>query len=208
MSFAPNPLTRRARLDRLYDRYREEEALAHLRDLPGRMFVPGRGSLHPRVVLVGEAPGKQENEMGMPFVGRAGVMLDALMRNAGLEPERDAFITNVIKWRPKNNRTPRPDELQAARPYLLRELNILQPRVVGLLGKVASSLVFGPDVRMNSMHGQFRAMRHNVHDSWRMYFVLYHPAAMIYNKNMEDMLHTDFRRMADVIFSNNIEGML
>lgn len=104
--------------------------------------VPGEGQLAARVMFVGEAPGRSEDEKGRPFVGAAGKILDQMLERAGI-PRSQVFITNVVKCRPPNNRVPEEDEVAACRPYLERQVALIRPRIICILGRTAYSSFLG-----------------------------------------------------------------
>jgi uracil-DNA glycosylase family 4 len=149
--------------------------------------VPGEGHPAASVMLVGEAPGANEDKHGRPFIGRAGQLLDELLAAAGLEREA-VWITNVVKARPPRNRDPSAAEVAHWRPYLERELELIQPRLVVPLGRHALKH-FAPGARIAEVHG--RAI-----EGGRL-FPLYHPAAAIYNRTLRDTLFDDARRLGD-----------
>ena len=100
--------------------------------------VPGEGNCQARLMFVGEAPGRDEDRQGRPFVGRAGQLLTKIIEAMGFK-RQDVYIANVVKCRPPENRTPRPDEVKACSPYLLRQIELINPRVIVALGKIAAS---------------------------------------------------------------------
>lgn len=173
----------------LYREYEAEQSFAHLR-AGGVNFVPGDGSLEPRVILIGEAPGVQEDRQQKPFVGASGSMLSALLRDVGIL-RHECWITNVIKYRPADNRTPTAEEVEAARPYLRREVAVLGegcrrlPPVV-LLGATALRLV-EPDLRVSQVRGELIE-----HGAWT-FLPLYHPAAALRNGNLLKNMRKDMR---------------
>lgn len=187
--------TRQRRLVRLQQAYEADPAFEHFRNL-GRVYVPGHGSHRPEVVLVGEAPGSNEDKGGVPFIGRAGKMLDELLESIAL-PREDIYITNVVRYRPKNNNTPTREERDASLPYLLKELDILQPRVVGLMGQVAVSCFFG-EVRIGSVHGNTTAYQ-SPSGVFRHYVALYHPMFGVYQRSNADLLFHDFKRLSETM---------
>lgn len=137
MSAVINDTAIRTVLIELEEAYSADTAFKHLRT-SGIRYVPGTGVLNPSVMLVGEAPGAQENTRGEPFVGPAGRVLRDLMRVAGLYVDRNAFLTNVVKYRPPGNRTPVLAEIQASRPYLRREWKAVgKPSILVAIGGVA-----------------------------------------------------------------------
>ena len=152
-------------------------------------MVPGEGSPAARVMFVGEAPGATEDELGRPFVGRAGKLLGELLAEAGLVRE-DVWITNVVKARPPKNRDPKAPEVAHCMPWLERELAIIRPRLVVPLGRHALKH-FAPDARIGAVHGTVLAA------GGRELFPLYHPAAAMYNQTLRATLFADARALGD-----------
>lgn len=153
--------------------------------------VPGDGPPEPRVVLIGEGPGRNEDLQGRPFVGAAGKQLDGLLSAAGLRRE-EVFITNVVKCRPPENRRPTGGESDACAPYLERQLALLRPRVVVLLGDTALKR-FLPDESLASAHGKL------FQKDGRSLFPTYHPAAMIYNRSLDKVASDDFKALGEIL---------
>lgn len=159
-------------------------------------LVIGDGSLDAEIVFIGEAPGKKEDEMGLPFVGAAGRFLDTMLEAAGMD-RGDVYITNIVKYRPPSNRDPLPEEKEAFWPYLLRQLEIIDPKVVVTLGR-HSMEYFLPDAKISQVHG--RAVKKKVfyldktEREW-LIVPLYHPAAALYNGGMRQVLIDDFLNM-------------
>lgn len=150
--------------------------------------VPGEGQLAARVMFVGEAPGRSEDEKGRPFVGAAGRILDEMLARAGI-PRSQVFITNVVKCRPPGNRVPEEDEVAACRPYLDRQVALIRPRIICILGRTAYSSILGG--------GSITANRGRVIEKdGQKYFLTIHPAAAIYNKNMLSLLEADIKKLA------------
>jgi DNA polymerase len=147
-------------------------------------LVFGAGSPDAQIVFVGEAPGKNEDLGGEPFVGAAGKLLNELLASVGLHRD-DVYITNIVKYRPPANRDPSREEIEAFKPYLLRQIDVIQPKVVVLLGRHALS-VFLPELTIGEAHGRA------VHQDGRAYLPLYHPAAAIYNRKLRPVLFDDF----------------
>ena len=146
-------------------------------------MVPGEGSHTARVMLVGEAPGATEDELGRPFVGRAGRLLDELLGAAGLE-RAAVYITNVVKARPPGNRDPRADEVAHHMPWLEAELALVQPQLVVPLGRHALAH-FARGVKISEVHGRERTER------GRTLFPLYHPAAALRSPSLRTTLFED-----------------
>ena len=150
--------------------------------------VPGEGQLSAKIMFIGEAPGRSEDEKGRPFVGAAGRILDELLKKAGIE-RSEVFITNIVKCRPPNNRVPKEDELTACRPYLNRQIALIRPKVICILGRTAySSLLGGSSITAN--RGKI------VERAGQKYFLTFHPAAVIYNKDLLSALEADLKKLA------------
>ena len=150
-------------------------------------LVPGEGSASAAVVIVGEAPGANEDAQGRPFVGRAGAILDELLAVAGLA-RADVFITNVVKARPPGNRDPRADEVAHHLPFLEAQLQVIAPRLLVPLGRHALRR-FAPDARIGEVHGRV------LERDGRMLFPLYHPAAALHNQRLHPTLLEDARAL-------------
>lgn len=157
-------------------------------------LVMGSGNPNADIVCIGEAPGKNEDLQGLPFVGAAGKFLDVMLETAGLV-RSDIYITNIVKYRPPNNRDPLPEEKQAFWPYLMRQLQIINPRVVITLGR-HSGAAFIPDLTISRDHGQPRRVAY--HDHQFLVIPLYHPAAALYSGGMRQVLIDDFVRAAEI----------
>jgi DNA polymerase len=154
-------------------------------------LVPGEGNPDADVVFVGEAPGASEDKQGRPFVGAAGRLLDELLTEAGLERD-DVFITNVVKARPPKNRDPRPDEVEHHLPWLVAQLDVIEPRIVVPLGRHAMGR-FVDGVTITEAHGR------PVQDDGRTIVPWFHPAAAIYNRSLRETLHEDARRLGETL---------
>lgn len=189
------PRSRSTRLERIYRESSRDPRFQHFRDL-GSNHVPGTGCNRPRLVLVGEAPGKNEDEGGAPFVGRAGQMLDELLESIHVR-RADIFITNVVKYRPPNNRTPTLEEIDAGLDYLVRELKVLRPQIVGLMGQAAVSTFFG-SVKIGQVHGKWTNVQID-EGYWAKMFALYHPMFGVYQSSNRDMLFHDFSKMNEAL---------
>lgn len=158
-------------------------------------LVMGDGNPNADIVFIGEAPGKKEDELGLPFVGASGKFLNAMLEQAGMA-RSDVYITNIVKYRPPNNRDPKPAEKQAFLPYLLRQLEIIQPKVVITLGR-HSMEYFLPDMKIGDVHGQLFPYTYNEHEF--TIAPLYHPAAALYNGSLRQTLIDDFVRISTQI---------
>jgi uracil-DNA glycosylase len=150
--------------------------------------VPGEGQISAKIMFIGEAPGRNEDEKGKPFVGAAGRILDNLLRKAGIERSQ-VFITNIVKCRPPNNRVPEEDELIACRPYLDRQIALIKPKVICILGRTAHSSILGGS-SISANRGKI------IERSGQKYFSTFHPAAVIYNKSLRSTLEADLKKLA------------
>lgn len=147
-------------------------------------LVFGVGNPNADVVFIGEAPGKAEDERGEPFVGAAGKFLNEML--ASIDMERgDIYITNIVKYRPPDNRDPTPEEIGAFIPFLEQQLAIIDPKLVVFLGRHAMN-VFLPQLRISQAHGK------PVRKAGQVYLPLFHPAAALYNGGMRETLLADF----------------
>lgn len=147
-------------------------------------LVFGDGNPDSQVVFIGEAPGKNEDIQGKPFVGAAGKFLDELLSVIDMK-RSDIYITNIVKYRPPDNRDPFPDEKEAFLPYLQAQLAVIQPDLVVTLGRHSLNC-FLPDLQISKVHGQPKRFRGQV------YMPLFHPAAALYNGAMRQTLIDDF----------------
>jgi len=159
-------------------------------------LVMGDGNADANIVFIGEAPGKNEDEQGLPFVGAAGKFLNEMLAAANLD-RSDVYITNIVKYRPPNNRDPSPEEKQAFWPYLARQLEIIDPKAIVTLGRHSMEF-FLPDARISQIHGH--AVRKKVkyrggRDAEWLIVPLYHPAAALYNGGMRQTLIDDFLKV-------------
>ena len=135
--------------------------------------VVGRGNPHARVLLIGEAPGQQEDEQGEPFVGRAGQLLEKLLGEAGLDSRRDLYIANVIKCRPPQNRKPTRTEIERCLPWLHQQLELLDPPLVVLAGATALQAVLGIKGGISKLRGQW------IEQQGRAYLPGFHPSYLL-----------------------------
>ena len=154
--------------------------------------VPGEGPATAAVLLIGEAPGKDEDLSGRPFVGRAGRILERALEAAGL-PRGSVFITNVVKCRPPGNRKPRSNEVETCRPHLLAEIREVQPQIIVTLGSTALRGLMGPGLDLKEARHQ------SLHLGTLPVRATYHPAAVLYNRSLEKALRRDLRKVARAI---------
>jgi len=162
--------------------------------------VIGEGSISTGIMFIGEAPGYYEDLQGRPFVGKAGRILDELLRSVALE-RADVYITNVLKCRPPGNRNPKPEEIVACAPYLDSQLAIIEPEVIVTLGSFSLSYIFHkfglkPD-KISKIHG--RVFTVSTISGVKRIISLYHPAVATYNPGMKEVLKEDFKQLADCL---------
>ncbi len=163
--------------------------------------VPGKGSADAKIIFIGEAPGKNEDEIGEPFIGAAGKFLSKLLTTINLKRE-DIYITNVVKYHPPNNRDPLPEEIADCKLWLQEQINLIDPVLIIPLGRHALER-FLPGCKISEDHG--RAFCREIDGiGKRVFYALYHPAAALYNDGLRDTLLKDFARIPKIIA--HIEG--
>ena len=156
-------------------------------------FVFGVGDPNASLLLVGEAPGEQEDLKGKPFVGRAGKLLDKILLAINRSREKDVYICNVLKCRPPENRNPLPNEVKECEPYLIHQINLIKPKLIVALGRVAGMTLLNVDNSLKSMRGI-------IHDyNGTPLIVTYHPAALLRNSNWKPEAWKDFKWIRSII---------
>ncbi len=153
--------------------------------------VPGAGPVDAEIMFIGEGPGFHENEQGLPFVGAAGRFLDELLENVGLSRSK-VFITNVVKCRPPGNRDPQSEELAACDPYLERQIQAINPKVIVTLGRF-SMQKFLPNAKISQAHGQA------VRVKGRLVVPFFHPAAALHQPSLRPTVEADFAKLPEWI---------
>ena len=154
--------------------------------------VPGSGSINRKIILIGEAPGKNEDETGSPFVGSAGKILDQALIDARIE-RKEIYITNVVKCRPPNNRVPTDEEIRiCTSEYLKKEIEIISPKIICILGATALKSLLGLK-SMTPYRGKI------VKRPPLKYFITYHPAATIYNNKLKQIFFEDIQKLAKIV---------
>ena len=176
--------------------------------------VPGAGNPNAEIVFIGEAPGKKEDELGMPFVGAAGRFLAEMLGE--IKMKRDGvYITNIVKYRPPDNRDPSPEEKSSCRAWLIEELNLIQPKLIIFLGRHAMNDFF-PTEKISEVHGKLLIKKPaRLNDisrsggfkgiSTKHFFPLYHPAAALYNGGLRETLMDDFKKIPLILKKINNE---
>jgi DNA polymerase len=153
--------------------------------------VPGVGPQKADIMFIGEAPGFHENQRGLPFVGAAGKFLDDLLEKIGLRRE-DVFITNVVKCRPPGNRDPQSSEIEACRPYLDRQIKLIQPKMIITLGRFSMARYF-PNAKISQIHGKPRKIEGVI------YYPMYHPAAALHQPSLRRTVEEDVLKIPDLL---------
>lgn len=153
--------------------------------------VPGEGPPDAEIMFIGEGPGFHENMQGRPFVGAAGDLLVELLREIGMKREQ-VFITNVVKCRPPGNRDPLPEELKACSPYLEKQLQIINPKVIVTLGRYSMAR-FMPNAKISEVHGQ------PIKVKGMLVVPFFHPAAALHRPSLRPVVEEDFSKLPDLI---------
>jgi DNA polymerase len=154
--------------------------------------VPGEGNPDTDILFIGEAPGKNEDLQGRPFVGAAGKFLDELIASINRKRE-DIFIANIIKHRPPGNRDPLPDEVTAYTPWLDEQIRIIAPPLIVALGRYAMEYLLGPGFSISKIHGQPKRRQ------GRVIMPIYHPAAALYRRDWQPILRADFQKIPKIL---------
>jgi DNA polymerase len=181
-------MDKRAELKKIEDELIANAALP-LRDTANLVF--GEGDIDCKVMFIGEAPGANEDRVGRPFVGRGGQLLDKMIEGIGWK-RADVYITNIVKRRPPENRDPLPSEIEAYKPYLTRQIEIINPKLIVTLGRFSMNY-FLPEAKITRDHGRPLLV------DGRMIFPVYHPAAALRSTQMMETLRDDFKKIPGVL---------
>lgn len=186
--------SKQERLDEL-NKYWQENCSCELRKT-ATQAVFGDGNAKSEIIFIGEAPGKNEDITGKPFVGAAGKFLNDLLKKIDKERE-EIYITNIVKYRPPNNRDPKPEEINACNEWLIKELKIISPKLIVFLGR-HSMMRFFPGELISKVHGKL--LIKNIPELGKQAFLpLYHPAAALYNGGMRATLIKDFKKIPKIL---------
>jgi len=153
--------------------------------------VPGEGPAHADIMFIGEGPGFHENQQGRPFVGAAGQFLEELLASIGLKREQ-VFITNIVKCRPPGNRDPLPEEIEACKQYLDRQIALIKPKVIVTLGRFSMARAF-PNEKISRIHGQPKKVDGIV------YVPMFHPAAALHQPSLKRTVEEDFQKLPQIL---------
>ena len=159
-------------------------------------LVFGAGNADADIMFVGEAPGAREDELGLPFVGPAGKLLDQLLGEIGLE-RKDVFINNCLMCRPPGNRDPLPDEIEECKPFLMKRIELIQPKVICTLGNYATKLLTGSPRGITRVHGE--PQPREIAGVSVILYPLFHPAAALRSTSVLDLLRADIHRLPELI---------
>lgn len=190
----PSAEERRAELVELYHHLRDH----HECPLKAgrRKLVFGAGNADADVMFVGEAPGAREDELGLPFVGPAGQLLDQLLGEIGLE-RKDVFINNVLMCRPPGNRDPSPDEVEECKPFLKKRIELIEPKVICTLGNYATKLLTGSQRGITKVHGE--PQRREIAGRTVTLYPLFHPAAALRSTSVLELLRADVQALPELL---------
>lgn len=160
--------------------------------------VLGSGNIEAHVIIIGEAPGKIEDKNGIPFTGRSGKLLDQILKINGLNKEKDIFLTNIVKCKPYKNNTPRKHEINACKTWLEKEIELIKPKLIIILGKTACNSLIDNKLTLK----EARRKCHYYKDL--PCFITYHPVAALRNSLIKDLIKSDFQFIRNQIISNKL----
>jgi DNA polymerase len=186
-----------ARREALVELYKEASTCTLCPLSEGRTNVVfGNGNADADLMFVGEAPGAEEDRQGLPFVGRAGQLLTQLLEGVGMARD-DVFVANVLKCRPPGNRDPQPIEIETCRPYLMRQVELIEPRVIATLGNFATKLLTSSPLGITRVRGTPQV--HTIGGRTLFVMPLLHPAAALRTPSLVDTLRQDFDALRELI---------
>jgi uracil-DNA glycosylase family 4 len=193
--------SKQQQLDAIAEQIKEDQVTPELAEQATHL-VFGDGNPDSDIVFIGEAPGKNEDLQGKPFVGASGKFLDEMLEMIGLKRD-DIYITNIVKYRPPDNRDPKPEEKKLFLPYLQRQLEVIQPKVIVTLGRHSMNC-FLPDLQISKVHGEPKriklSLKENSDDILQVIILpLFHPAAALYNPQQRQVLIDDFAKIPLII---------
>jgi DNA polymerase len=179
-------------MSELTELYKEIAACQRCELSQGRTkAVPGEGPENAEIMFIGEAPGFHEDRQGRPFVGAAGKFLDELLASIGLTRE-DVYIGNVIKCRPPSNRDPQPNEMAACKPFLDKQIELIQPKLIVTLGRFSMARYF-PNTKITRIHGQPKRIGN------RIYYPMFHPAAALHQPKWRPIVQEDMLKIPQIL---------
>jgi DNA polymerase len=186
-------MDKKSKLSRLYKKMKEDKSLPLRKGANNLVF--GEGDPNANIVFIGEGPGYWEDQKARPFVGNAGAFLNQLLQSIGIL-RKEVFITNVVNYRPPNNRDPTPSEIKAFQPYIDKMIEIINPKIIVTLGRF-SMAKFIPNVKISRVHGNI----HNVDWEGRQLVVvpMYHPAAALRSSGIKQQAIIDFQKLPEIL---------
>jgi len=149
----------------------------------------GEGNSHAPILIIGEAPGRDEDLQGRPFVGYSGQLLDKILDACGFNRTQHVYISNIIKCRPPGNRVPYPEEIEKCKPLLLQQIKLINPKILILLGATALKNMIGPDMRITKIRGNWIPWEN------RLAMPVYHPSALLRNPALKKDTWEDFKKL-------------
>ncbi len=149
----------------------------------------GEGNSHAGILFIGEAPGREEDLQGRPFVGKSGQLLDKILEACGFSRSEHVFLSNIVRCRPPDNRIPTPEEASMCMPWLIRQIELINPEIIILLGATALKYMVGPELRITRVHGQWLQCCN------RLTMPVYHPAALLRDHSLKRVTWEDFRKV-------------
>lgn len=188
---------KREQLDEL-NKHWEEHCTCELKKTASRA-VFGDGNADSEIVFIGEAPGKKEDEGGRPFIGGADKFLAEMLESIGMKRD-DIYITNIVKYRPPDNRDPLPEEKEACNEWLINELKIISPKLIIFLGRHSMTRFF-PGELISEIHGKLLIKDIPEFGKEQAFLPLYHPAAALYKGSMRETLIKDFKKIPKILIS-------
>lgn len=183
-------MSKQQELDKLKQQILDDKVCPELAE-NATQLVFADGNADSPIVFIGEAPGKNEDQQGLPFVGAAGKFLNEMLETIGMK-RSDIYITNIVKYRPPNNRDPLPEEKSVFLPYLEKQIEIIKPKLIITLGR-HSMECFLPGLKISAVHGQPERK------DGKVYLPLFHPAAALYNGGLRQTLIDDFARIPIIL---------
>lgn len=195
-------MTKREKLDEL-NIYWQENCTCELKKT-ATQAVFGDGNADSEIVFIGEAPGKNEDLQGKPFIGAGGKFLAEMLESIKIKRE-DIYITNIVKYRPPNNRDPLPEEKESCSEWLMSELKIIQPKLIVFLGRHSMGRFFPTD-KISDVHGKLLIKNIPELGKKQAFLPLYHPAAALYNGGMRETLMKDFKKIPKALY--RIEALI
>ena len=162
-------------------------------------IVFGIGNENADIMLIGEAPGENEDIQGQPFVGRSGKLLDEMIGEYGLSRDKNIYIANMLKCRPPKNRDPKPSEQNLCIEWFDRQIEIIDPKIIVCVGRIAAQRLIGKDFKVTKQHGEF------VEINGRLYTGTYHPAAILRNINNKPIALDDWRKIRETAERNGLD---